>query len=56
MEEFGVLNTLTNKMHRTGMSEAQVDSLIKVHTEDREEDKKKPFLVKVKRTTTEWSK
>lgn len=54
--EFGVLNTKTNKMHRIGMSEGQVDSLLKVHHDDMESDKKKPYLIKVHRTTSEWQK
>lgn len=56
MTEFGVLNTKTNKMHRIGMSEGQVDSLLKVHHDDMESDKKKPYLIKVHRTTSEWQK
>lgn len=54
MIEYGVLNTKTNKMHRFGMSEAQVESLLKVHREDREDDGKKPYLVKIQRSIGEW--
>lgn len=54
MFEFGVLNTKTNKLHREKMSEGQVDSLLKVHHDDMETDKKKPYLVKVSREIGEW--
>lgn len=54
MIEYGVLNTKTNKMHRFGMSEAQVESLLKVHRENREDDGKKPYLVKIQRSIGEW--
>lgn len=56
MIEFGVLNTKTNKLHREKMSEGQVDSLLKVHHDDMEADKKKPYLVKAHREIGEWQK
>lgn len=51
--EFGVLNIKTRKMHREGMSEEQVESLISVHLSDCGTDTP-IWLVKVRRIIGDW--
>ncbi len=52
-EEYGVWNSKTKKMHRTGMSENQVESLLKVHLDDCGSDTV-IWLFKVKRVVGDW--
>lgn len=52
--EWGVFNTKINKIIRSGFTEDQADSFISVHISDCNDDKKKPWLMKVYKNISAW--